>query len=97
MSNEKVTLDTSSPGTYENTHSVVSPIGTPPLELTPVGTVILPVSPHRADENEQKRPVYADVFAVQLPSEEVKVPPVVDRKEEYAEVNGFKNSQVGFV
>ena len=88
---------TSSPRTYENTHSVDSQIGTPSLELTPVGAVILPVSPHRADENEQKRPVYADVFVVQLPSKEVKVPPVVDKKEEYAEVIGFKNSLVRFV
>ena len=97
LPNEKVSLDTSSLVTYENTRSVESSAGAPfPQPQTPVGTVI-PVSPHRADSNEQKGLVYADVFTTQPPSEEVKAPPVVDRKEEYAEIIGFKTLLVRIV
>ena len=86
-------LVTSNPATYANTHGNESSTDTPFLQpQTPVGAV-MPVPPHRADTDEQ-RPVYADVFTAQPPSEEVNAPPVVDRKEEYAEVVGFKNPEV---
>ena len=94
MSAEKVA---SSPVGYQNSRDVESSTGSPFLQpQTPVEAVI-PVSPRRANSSEQKGPVYTDVFTAQPPSEEVKAPPVVDRKEEYAEITGFKNSLVKIV
>ena len=87
-------MNNSSP--YENTNSVESSTGTPFLQPQTSVEAVVPVSLHRANSNEQKGPVYADVFTVQPPSEEIKAPPVVDGKEAYSEVIGFKNSQVRY-
>ena len=85
-------LKTSSP--YENTNSVESSSGAPLLQSQTSVRAVVPVSPHRGDSNEQKGPVYADVFTAQHLSEEIKAPPVVDRIEAYSEFIGFKNPQV---